>query len=150
MTFNFRKAAYADKEKIEQLFIEMLREIYKTDDVKGYEEGDLDSFFEDRGSWICVAEAGEVTAAYLSMELHSEDGGFIYLDDISVSADYRNQGIGTQLIKIAEEYAEDCNVPAVVLHVEMRNESAIRLYRRLGYDVVSEEGSRYRMSKTTK
>ena len=37
-----RKAVKEDKEKIEDLFIQMLRSIYHKEDVTGYEEGYLD------------------------------------------------------------------------------------------------------------
>ena len=40
MDYVFRKAEKADSKKIEELFMEMLRTIYKTDDVEGYEEGE--------------------------------------------------------------------------------------------------------------
>lgn len=44
MEYKIRIAVPEDEEKIRELFLEMLRTIYHTDDVKGYGEGDLDRF----------------------------------------------------------------------------------------------------------
>jgi len=146
-TWIFRKAVKEDKEKIKDLFLHMLRSIYHKEDVDGYEEGYLDKFFTDSGDWICVVEDKGTVVAYLSMEVHREELNYIYLDDLSVMGEYQSKGIGTRLIGIAEKYARDIDFPMVVLHVEKSNEGAYRLYRRLGYEVEKEEGSRYLMVK---
>jgi len=147
MTWNLRKATLEDKEKIEDLFIKMLQSIYHTDDVCGYEDGYLDAFFGNQDNWICVAEDDGVVIAYLSIEVHHEEEKYIYLDDLSVLESYQNLGIGTSLIKKAEQYAKDINFSTIVFHVEKTNESAFRLYRRLGYEIECEDGSRYKMQK---
>ena len=48
MEFIYRKAEKSDAKRIAELFEEMLRTIYHTDDVKGYEDGYLDKFFFKR------------------------------------------------------------------------------------------------------
>ena len=42
MEYTIRKANRKDEKRICELFIEMLKTIYNTDDVNGYEDGDLD------------------------------------------------------------------------------------------------------------
>ena len=132
---------------IRELFIEMLQAIHAGQDVHGYEAGYLDRFFGAGEDWICVAKVDDAVVAYLSMEVHREQEDFIYLDDFSVSAAYRGKGIGTQLLKTAECFAGDIGISAIVLHVEQSNEAAFRLYRRLGYSVMDEDGTRFRMIK---
>ena len=127
----------------------MLRAIYHTDDVEGYETGYLDKFFLDKEDWICVAEYENDVVAFLSIEVH-RDEDYIYLDDFSVTEEYRNKGIGTKLIHAAEKYAEEIGIAKIVLHVEKANEGACRLYSRLGYSEDTDEGSRIRMSKSVK
>lgn len=124
----------------------MLRSIYASDSAEGYPDGYLNRFFggEDR---VIVAQSGGNTVAYLSAEVHREDGGFLYLDDLSVSEKYRGFGIGSSLIRCAEEYAGAVSVPMLRLHVEKSNTSAIKLYERLGFRVQSVDGSRYLMYK---
>ncbi len=84
--------------------------------------------------------------AFLSVEVYREDG-YIYLDDFSVTARCRHQGIGTKLIGLAEDYAESTGIAAVVLHVEKANEGARQLYRKLGYRDHEDQGERILMVK---
>ena len=147
MDYILRKAKSADTIRIEELFVEMLKAIYHTDDVESYESGYLDKFFVDKEDWICVAEYKNDVVAYLSIEVH-RDENFIYLDDLSVAEGFRNKGIGTKLIHAAEKYAEEIGITKIVFQVEKANEDAYRLYSRLGYNEDADEGSRIRMNKS--
>ena len=149
MDYILRKAKSADTTRIEELFIEMLRAIYHTDDVEGYEAGYLNRFFLDKEDWICVAEYENNVIAFLSIEVH-RDNDSIYLDDLSVAEKWRNKGIGTKLIHAAEKYAEEIGIAKIVFHVEKENVNAHRLYLRLGYSEATDEGSRIRMNKSVK
>ena len=149
MDYVLRKAKSSDTIRIEELFAEMLKAIYHTDDVDGYETGYLEKFFLDKEDWICVAEYENDVIAFLSIEVH-RDEDYIYLDDFSVAEGYRNKGIGTKLIHAVEKYAEEICITKIILHVEKANEAAYRLYLRLGYSDVADEGSRIRMSKSVK
>ncbi len=149
MDYFLRKAKSTDTIRIEELFIEMLKAIYHTDDVEGYETGYLDKFFLDKEDWICVAEYENEVIAFLSIEAH-RDEDYIYLDDFSVAEGYRNKGIGTKLIHAAEKYAEEIGITKVVLHVDKANGDAYRFYSRLGYSEDADEGSRIRMNKSVK
>jgi ribosomal protein S18 acetylase RimI-like enzyme len=57
--------------------------------------------------------------------------------DISLLAESRNRGLGTQLLSALIGEARDAAV-AVGLHVERGNERALALYRRLGFRTVGE------------
>ena len=149
MNYVLRKATSADAIRIEKLFVEMLKAIYHTDDIEGYKNGYLDKFFSDKEDWICVAEYDNDVVAFLSIEVR-RDEDFIYLDDLSVAEGYRNKGIGTTLIHIAEKYAEEIGITKIVFHVEKANKGAYRLYSRLGYSEDADEGSRIRMNKSVK
>ena len=146
MSFLFRKAECSDSEKIAELFEEMLRTIYHTNDVEGYEDGYLDKFFSEGNDLIYVAEQEKEVVAFLSVEVYGEDG-YIYLDDLSVTAKCRNKGLGTKLICMAEDYSESLGMKAIVFHVEKTNERAHQLYRKLGYSDNEVQGSRIRMVK---
>ena len=149
MDYVLRKAKSSDTIRIEELFVEMLKAIYHTEDAEGYETGYLDKFFLDKEDWICVAEYENDVVAFLSIEVH-RDENYIYLDDFSVAEECRNKGIGTKLIHAAEKYAEEIGITKIVLHVEKANEDAYRLYSRLGYSEDANEGSRIRMNKSVK
>ncbi len=149
MDFVYRKAKLSDSKRIAELFEEMLRTIYHTEDVKGYEDGYLDRFFSESDDLIYVAELEKEVVAFLSIEVYREDG-YIYLDDLSVTAACRDQGIGTKLISLAEDYSQSIGISAIVLHVEKTNERARQLYRKLGYWDHEDQGNRIRMVKELK
>ena len=84
MKYKIRTAVPTDEGKIRELFLEMLRTIYHTDDVKGYGDGDLDRFWSESPDRIYVAEDGQVVA-FLSVEVHHDPVDHIYrpsADDI--------------------------------------------------------------------
>lgn len=56
---------------------------------------------------------------------------------MDVAKEYRNRGIGTALIRAVELIAEGRGLGHVNLEVGIGNQGAIRLYKRLGYEVVS-------------
>ncbi|SDA73603.1 Ribosomal protein S18 acetylase RimI [Lachnospiraceae bacterium G11] len=148
MKYRIRIAVPKDEQKIRELFMEMLQTIYHTEDVQGYEPGCLDRYWINGEEHIFVAEDEDVVA-YLSVEVHHEsDKDYIYLDDLSVTEKYRSQGIGSALIREAEKYAREIEIPDIVFHVEKSNTEAFRLYERLGYKIFRDDGSRYLMNKS--
>ncbi len=107
----------------------------------------MDRFFDGRDEWISVAIDENNIIAFLSIEVHHEDKEYIYLDDLSVTKQYRNKGIGTKLLCNAEEYAKEINIPTICLHVEKSNTAAFKLYQRLRYTISEDQGNRYLMIK---
>ena len=145
MGYRIRIAIPEDEQRIRELFIEMLQTIYHTEDVEGYETGSLDRYWINGEDRVLVAE-DESVVAYLSIEVHHEPGAdYIYLDDLSVTASYRNFGIGSALIHEAENYAKDIGIQHILFHVEKTNTKAFQLYERLGYKVYRDDGNRYMM-----
>ena len=55
MDLVYRKAALSDSKRIAGLFEEMLRTIYHTKDVEGYEDGYLDRFFSEGDKFQLIA-----------------------------------------------------------------------------------------------
>lgn len=70
--------------------------------------------------------------------------GVIELVDISLLPEHRNRGIGTALLRELIEESRKSRA-TVRLQVLRNNEGAIRLYRRLGFAIVSEDELRYHM-----
>lgn len=145
--FTLRKALESDKERIEELFTEMLKSVYGEEAPGGYESGYLDKFFSGGGDCIYVAESGGAVVGYVSLEVHEEVEKFLYLDDLSVEGRFRGCGIGTALIKEAEAYAAEVNAEYTALHAESYNSPAISLYERLGYKKCRNDGNRIFMRR---
>jgi ribosomal protein S18 acetylase RimI-like enzyme len=70
--------------------------------------------------------------------------GVLELVDISLLPEHRNRGIGTALLRELIDESRKSRA-TVRLQVLRNNEGAIRLYRRLGFAVVSEDEVRYHM-----
>ncbi|MBR4461471.1 MAG: GNAT family N-acetyltransferase [Erysipelotrichaceae bacterium] len=142
-----RTAILSDEKRIYELYREMLRAVHPAEKTEGFVKIDLERFRNDSENRIYVAEEDDEIVAFLSVEVHHEQNDYIYLDDFSVTEAYRNKGIGTQLIRCAEAYAIEICIPAVLLHVEKTNESAISFYERLGYAIYRDDGNRFLMKK---
>jgi len=68
--------------------------------------------------------------------LTREEDDVLTLVDISLLKGFRNQGIGTDLIRHFQQYAIDKIIP-IELHV-MYGNPAYRLYERMGFEVTGE------------
>ena len=93
-------------------------------------------------------------AEFLIIEQDNEPIGRLYLDrrddeirivDIALLPTHRNRGIGTKYLKSILEEGQEACLP-VRIHVE-RNNTALRLYERLGFQKVTENGVYFLMEK---
>ena len=56
-----------------------------------------------------------------------------WIMDVTVAADYRNQGVGRALMEAAEGYCREQDIPYIGLAVSTHNLQALKLYQDLGY-----------------
>ena len=94
----------------------------------------------------CIGEYERIMAdGALAGYVHfSRDGERMELDDLYILPAYRGQGIGTQVVQRCCGMTE---MP-VYLYVFQKNEGAVRLYRRLGFEIIQTIGnSRYIMQR---
>ncbi len=61
----------------------------------------------------------------------------LYIDTVCIDPAFRGKGIGTKLFEYAEVIATQKNIAKLSLNVETQKEPAIRLYKRLGYEIIS-------------
>lgn len=95
----------------------------------------------------CIAE---YTCVYVNNEkagyyhFFKNANGLFELDDLYIFSDYQRRGIGTEIIKKCCQEAKGF----VYLYVFIKNERAVSLYERLGFQVVQTiKGSRFIMRK---
>lgn len=131
--------------------IERLYELNKTL-IDRYE--DIQSIEYDKVlKWVrrkiesCIAE---YTCVYVNNEkagyyhFFKNANGLFELDDLYIFSDYQRRGIGTEIIKKCCQEAKG----AVYLYVFIKNERAVSLYEKLGFQVVQTiKGSRFIMRK---
>lgn len=59
-----------------------------------------------------------------------------YISNLGVLPSAQGQGVGAALLRFAEGVAQESGLPKTSLVVGLRNQNALRLYRRSGYQVV--------------
>jgi ribosomal protein S18 acetylase RimI-like enzyme len=98
--------------------------------------------------WIAeVPDIGLIGQLFLSLRSgrpELSDGvtrGYIY--GVRVRPDYRNHGVGTQLMLAAETELNKRGFSYATLNVGRDNPKAKRLYERLGYRVIAPESGRW-------
>ena len=90
---------------------------------------------EDERRETYVARAGDEIAGFLILRM---DGPFPgYLQTVAVAPEWRNRGVGSRLVRFAEERIFR-DSPNVFMCVSSFNPDALRLYERLGYEVIGE------------
>lgn len=89
----------------------------------------------DQSKEVYVARLGRAVTGLLIINMGGPFSG--YIQTVCVDAEYRGQGVGSRLIRWAEEriFRES---PNVFMCVSSFNEGAYKLYQRLGYEVVGE------------
>lgn len=90
----------------------------------------------DRYAEGYILEKGGETAGYalLAKTFSQEAGGLvIWAEELFIKPEYRSHGLGTEFFKFLEENRSD-DVKRIRLEVELENEGAVKLYKRLGYD----------------
>ncbi|MFW9930946.1 MAG: GNAT family N-acetyltransferase [Candidatus Thorarchaeota archaeon] len=61
-----------------------------------------------------------------------------YINRITVRKNKRGQGMGAKLFSYALDYFLDKNVNEIVLYVETKNEPALNLYQKYGFNIINE------------
>ena len=86
---------------------------------------------------LVASKSGGDIIGYISLIFgkNAKFKGNIYLVNAAVAATERGKGIGTRLFDEVEKYARLRGSRRVELEVFSRNDAAIRLYKRLGYEV---------------
>jgi len=116
----------------------------------------IENWGKDKFDIALVMELNnQLVGAIWGRLLTDENKGFGYVDDttpelsMAVKNEYRNQGLGTKLIKaIASEY-QKIGVEYLSLSVDKAN-NASNLYKRLGCEIIEETETSWTMKKRIK
>jgi ribosomal-protein-alanine N-acetyltransferase len=87
---------------------------------------------KDSATWIAEEDARLAGFAVIDWAEESE-GTIAYIQTIEVADGHRKKGIGSELLRRAEDSARTASAILIWLHVDAQNDSAIRLYRAHGY-----------------
>ncbi|MCO8169971.1 GNAT family N-acetyltransferase [Pseudomonas sp. 21LCFQ02] len=95
--------------------------------------------FPDARHWLMLDQ--EEPAARLILDTNHQR---LHVIDIAVLSPWRNKGLGTRLLRWAQNQAAEAHLP-LELRVQHSNTSALRLYKRLGFRVVDSDELSQRM-----
>lgn len=93
------------------------------------------------GRVFAVVEKEEVIGAAEFMVAFDRPEAFLY--GFSVKEEYRERGIGTNLLVHCENYFKEYGIEYISLTVDPKNEKAINLYKNLDYYIESLELDEY-------
>ena len=85
---------------------------------------------EGEGTEIANAVKGKLIVPKFTFELENEGMKIIAL---AVSKEYRRKGIGTALLKTAEQWAKENNIEVILLNSGLPREDAHAFYESQGY-----------------
>ena len=116
---------------------------------------EVNVYIKDFGEWkddyCLVADLdGEIVGAVWVRIISGEIKGYGYVDNqtpefaISLFKEYRNKGIGTQLMSRMVDYLRGKGYKQTSLSVKKEN-YAVKLYKKMGFQVVGEDKEDYLM-----
>lgn len=108
-------------------------------------------FGKEKADYCLVADfKGEIIGAVWIRIISGDIKGYGYVDDytpefaISLLEEYRNQGIGALLITAMIDHLRKSDYNQVSLNVKKEN-YAVKLYRKMGFEVAREDDEDYLM-----
>ena len=110
-------------------------EVQKLDEQNRLMLQDLENWTSEN-HWLFIILQDEKDVGFV----HLKRSGpiVVHLEDVFVDEPMRRQGIASQAILLAEQQAQKLpGIEAMTLQVVTRNEAALRLYHKLGYDTMS-------------
>jgi ribosomal protein S18 acetylase RimI-like enzyme len=107
-------------------------------------QADFENRLQSENNLIYIAEIEGEAVGYMNCQIRNVADNpyvlsqhFLEIDQMSVQATYRGQGIGSALLDYAVEVAREHDIDTLVLGVAGFNEGAQRLYARHGFRVDS-------------
>lgn len=94
------------------------------------------SVWDQEGSWTTVKNEiyrDGLKVGEANIMVDSEDEDKIYLEDFNINKEFRNQGIGTEVLKMLAKEASD------YLYMAPTDEDNQRLYARLGEELTTND-----------
>ena len=101
----------------------------------------LEEELDNDTAYFFVALVGERVAGYIGVFVVCES---CFVSNIVVHPDFRRQGIGTALLKMAALTADAMSTEFISLEVRKSNDAAIALYEKMGFEEMGLRKNFYR------
>jgi len=144
---NIRQAIHTDNLRLSSLCMDVQSlhaehhpDIFKIPQNEEFAVSFFDEVLADRTSRIFIAENDGQALGYILCKLIEREENpftnamrYLLIDQISVRPQVRGQGVGTALIRQAESFARDLNVPRIQLDSWGFNTEAHAFFENLGF-----------------
>lgn len=90
----------------------------------------LSELLDNDRAYYLVAKVDGRAIGYIGIWLVAGEG---HITNVAVHPEYRRRGVGHELLESVEKLAKERGIRRLTLEVRQSNETAKRLYRRLGY-----------------
>lgn len=105
--------------------------------------GELEmSLRENKHEIVVCADTGTIIAGVCCIQIMNTmcfNWQYAYITELFVRKEYRNKGIGTQMMKFAEQELIKLGVKKIFLLVQEQNKKAQKLYQSLGFYEMTEK-----------
>jgi ribosomal-protein-alanine N-acetyltransferase len=101
-------------------------------------------FAEAKNAWVVVAEKGAQLMGFCIVHQEEVEGTEVgYVVTIDVAEPWRRRGLGEEMLSRGEAWVRSWKGAGMMLHVFVKNESAVRFYERMEYGRVGLEKDFY-------
>ena len=139
--YSLRQATYDDYAFLYQLHVAAMREYVEATwgwQVEWQQEYFARKFDPENRQ---IIQINDQDAGVISVEQRVDE---LYIALIEILPAFQRRGVGTSIVRQLIKTAHSNSLP-VTLHVLKTNAPARRLYERLGFAIVKDEGIRYKM-----
>jgi RimJ/RimL family protein N-acetyltransferase len=134
-TLNFRLASLKDLDEVYALYMNEESNPFLTYDPMPKE--DFKIIFEELllTETLYVAELNnEVVGTYRLIRKTHRQADTIYIGGFAVKSSHKGKGLGRQMLQHIKQQAISKGIKRIELTVDIDNEAAIRLYKKLGFE----------------
>lgn len=91
-------------------------------------------------AWVAIDSQNKVVAYLIAWHIVDE----IHIANIAVDPHVRRQGLAEWMMKVLLDEAKERDISIAHLEVRVTNEAAIRLYKKLGFEIVGRRKNYYK------
>jgi len=99
----------------------------------------------DAGELAKLAYYNDIVVGAVCCRIDTECGRKLYIMTLGCLSPYRRLGIGTIMVEHVLNYVErDGNFDSIYLHVQISNQTAIKFYKKFGFEIVETKEHYYK------